>query len=249
MSGDDLMALGMWQDWQATVAAAGPQYARSPIYVNQDVAWADVEPLVAGFGTPYDPAGMARDVAHGATAFETTRGTVTRQWVDGNVEIDFLARHLGDLSSLDVLDIGAGYGRLAVMLGPLVRSYTCVDPVPVSVAVCRDYTGRYAPQVRVLDVAAFLAEAPRPSLALNIHSWNECTRAQVDRWLEALDTAAVPQLFTVVHGCDPDRYETWDGLDFKSLLEARYTVVAEEMLGLGSAGVSYTSPHVLWRRR
>jgi SAM-dependent methyltransferase len=237
----------MWERWQDTVREALPFYARSPFYVNQTVSDDEVDQAVSDLGDPIDPSGMTRDVEHGARVFETSRGPVTRQWIDGNVEIGFLARSLPYLEAHDVLDIGAGYGRLAVMLAPLVRSYVCVDPVPVSVEVCRDYTARYAPSVRVLDVAEFLSEIPsiRPTLAVNIHSWNECDRAQIAAWLDVLEELAVPYLFTVTHDPDPDHYTSWetDQPNFKPLIDARYDVVAEAALGFGSL------PHVLWKRK
>ena len=244
-----LRALGMWEAWQHTVIAGLPNFARCPLYVNQTaVTLEEVETALAGLGEIYDPMGMTRDVEHGARVFETIRGPVTRMWVDGNVEIGFLARTLPMwLRGLTVLDVGAGYGRLAVMLSPLVQSYVCVDPVPVSVKVCREYTQRYAPAVRVLDVAQLIAEIPaqRPTLAINIHSWNECSPEQISLWLDALEEMSVLYLFTVSHGPDTDFYPTWQegASGFKPLLQARYDVVAEASLGIGS------SPHVLWRRR
>lgn len=266
---DPLNALAMWGTWQETVRAALPLFAASPHYVEQDGLSPDeVDDVVGGLprGVPYDPDGMVRDVVHGARAFPTRRGPVTRQWVDGNIEIDFLRRVLGDeFPFLDVLDIGAGYGRLAVMLAPWVRSYTCVDAVPVSVDVCRAYTQQYAPAVRVLDVAglreAMAQQTIRPTLAINIHSWNECALEQIVGWLDVLDVLRVPRLFTVSHGqnhgaCPTGRtasghpaersYRAWDqGVDesFKPQLGERYWLVREETLGLSS------HPHALWARR
>jgi hypothetical protein len=243
-----LTGLAMWERWQDTVRAALPLYAQSPFYVNQTTVTEDeVDRAVTALDARWDVSGMTRDVVHGARVFETSRGPVTRQWVDGNVEIGFLFQALPYMAAHDVLDIGAGYGRLAVMLSPLVRSYTCVDPVSVSVDVCRDYTARYAPSVRVLSVDEFLADLPtlRPTLAINIHSWNECDRAQITGWLDVLDVLAVPYLFTVTHDADPQVFTAWetDQPNFRPLIEARYDVIAEAALGFGAL------PHVLWRRK
>lgn len=250
MSHEQLMDLstGMWAHWQSKVLAALPHYARCNIYVNQTaVAPENAEEVVSSLVTIYDPTGATRDVPHGARVFETSRGPVTRQWLDGNIEIGFLLSALGRLDDLDVLDIGAGYGRLAAMLGPLVRSYTCVDAVPISSRICREYLTQYAPTVRVLDIAEFVALIPylRPSLAINIHSWNECSLRQISQWLDALDAMQVQQLFTVTHGSDRHYYPTWEpgGPDFKPILNARWEIVTEESLGVES------TPHVLWRRR
>lgn len=259
---DPLMALAMWEDWQAKVRAALPRYAASPWFLEQDSQRdSDVDAVVAALPvTVDDRSGQTRDVAHGARVFQSRRGAVTRAWVDGQVEIDFLRRALHlvgvPLALLEVLDIGAGYGRLAAMLAPLVRDYTCVDAVPVSVEVCRDYTRRYAPAVQVLDVPALrtaIAEGTlRPNLAINIHSWNECGSAHIANWLDALDHLRVPFLFTVSHGQNADvvrdgseeSYRTWGpGLpSFRPLLLERYALVAEESIGISR------HPHALWMR-
>ena len=129
---------------------------------------------------------------------------------------------------------------MAVMLSPFVRSYLCVDPVRVSTEVCRTYTARYAPSVRVLSMDQFGQMDGAPTLAINVHSWNECTAAQITGWLERLASLGVPMLFTVSH---TSAYQTWDRQNFRILLEARYRLVAEEAIGLGR------SPHALWERR
>ncbi len=248
-----LSELGMWASWQETVKAALPNFARCPIYVEQNSVpesqfynvTADV--LSAG---EVDPGGRIRDAEFGARVVNVDfLGPVTRMWLDGNVEIDFLRRSLPSLSEASVLDIGAGYGRLAVMLRPFVKDLTCVDAVPISTQLCRGYTQRFAPTVKVMDLADFEANPPQGiDLAINIHSWNECKLSQIKNWLDVLDQMQVPFLFTVSHGQlnhkpEPS-YRAWgdDHPDFRHLLEARYALVKEESLGLSP------NPHALWRR-
>jgi SAM-dependent methyltransferase len=252
---DPLLGLAMWTTWQDQVVAALPHYAASPWYLEQDSLPPEAVNAVASAMVVRVRDGATRDLAHGARAFATDIGVVTRAWVDGNIEIDFLRRQLRKWTSswLDVLDIGAGYGRLAVMLAPSVGSYTCVDAVPVSVEVCRDYTRRYAPSVRVLSVAelrqAMIDPTFRPNLAINIHSWNECSLDQIAAWLDVLDALEVTWLFTVSHGQNPDvpvsetSYRAWGPGEFKTLLLDRYNLKAEESIGISQ------NPHALWRRR
>jgi len=94
-----------------------------------------------------------------------------------------------------------------------------------------------------------------------VHSWNECTAAQIAGWLDVLDELAVPFLFTVSHGQNPGAcptgrtasgtpvetsYRAWDSGAFgtyKPLLLARYALVAEDSVGLSQ------HPHALWQRR
>lgn len=264
IAADPLSGLAMWNVWQEQVRAALPQFAANPWYLEQDsLNPKEVADVVGTLTRIEDPEGQIRDVAHGARVFPTRIGPVTRAWVDGNIEIGFLRRSLvADFAGVDVLDIGAGYGRLAVMLSPQVRSYTCVDAVPVSVDVCKSYTAQYAPSVQVLDIAALrlamAAHVLHPTVAINIHSWNECSLAQIEGWLEVLEILAVPFLFTVSHGQNPDAfpsgrtasglpvelpYTAWGGGSFRPALENRYTLVAEASIGITR------HPHALWVKR
>lgn len=247
---DPLSNLAYWETWQRRVEAVLPHFASQGAYVEQ----ASVDPLevmdiVHSLKVVEDPEGRTRDIAHGGRGFLTPSGPVTRMWVDGNVEIGFLRRTVPEFQSLDVLDIGAGYGRLAVMLAPLVQTYICVDAVSVSVEVCRAYTQLYAPSVQVLDVEGLRAAIPvlRPTLAINIHSWNECSLEQIGQWLDVLGEMAVPKLFTVSHGQTEvgTAYRTCElgEPSFRPLLEARYDLVHEESAGIGG------HPHALWSRR
>lgn len=245
---EPLAELAYWQDWQHHVVAGLPHFAAQGMYVEQDsVDPGEVARVAQDLDAPIDVGGQTRDVRYGGRTFDTSKGSVTRMWVDANVEIAFLRRTLTLLKDLDVLEIGAGYGRLAVMLAPLVRSYACVDAVPISSILCRYYTAVYAPhRVAVYDPPQFLGTPLRPSLAINIHSWNECSLAQITRWLEALDALQVRYLFTVSHGRIEDQtaYRTCESGEpsFKPLLEARYTLVHEEPVGIGR------HPHALWVR-
>ncbi len=238
--------LNLWDTWQHTVRAGLPWFARSPYYVDQDnTSQSELEAIVQTLAP--DPIAQLRDVKHGARTFQTKAlGALTRMWVDGCIETRFLQRVLPTpLAEQQVLEIGAGYGRLAVMLAPIVASYTCVDPVPVSVQVCRTYTDLYAPgRVTVLDAQTFSQASPHWTLAINIHSWNECTLPQVEAWLDVL---TAPLLFTVSHGTFADgwayRVRVPMGESFRPALLARYRLITEESIGLGG------HPHALWKRR
>lgn len=243
---DPLSELAYWETWQYRVVDAWPSYAAQGMFVDQDVDPDEVARVAAALQDPVDRCGQARDVAHGGRVFRTALGPVTRMWVDGNVEIQFLRETLGGLDQIDVLDIGAGYGRLAVMLAPLVSTYACVDAVPVSVQACRAYTSRYRPSVAVLDIDGLrlAMRSMEPLLAINVHSWNECTRAQISRWLDVLDALSVPMLFTVSHGRGKTAWRTCEPGEpsFKPLIAERYALVRECEIGIG------LHPHALWRR-
>ena len=243
----------MWEDWQEIVRRSLPNFAASPIYVQQRSQSQDeferAAEECAALANNYDPYGKVRDEEFGALVRTTkAMGRITRMWIDSNIEIDFVTRHVG--CDFRMLDIGAGYGRLAVPMSTFAKAYYCVDPVPISVEICTGYCARFAPDVQVLPVAELLSEAPtmKIDMAINIHSWNECSIAQIRRWLSVLDELRVPLLFTVSNGQisgGRSAYSSWGGRgeSWRPLLEAQYELIAEEGIGLSH------HPHALWRLR
>lgn len=242
---------GMWAEWQNNVKAALPNFAKSPFYVEQDSVpeekYRELAEIVECFEV-VDWKGKTRDAEFGARVVETDIGPVTRMWLESQVEIDFLFRHADNFRGVKALDIGAGYGRLAVPLSGGAE-VTCVDSVPISTQICRDYCARFAPSVKVLSLDEFEAtyQNLRFDLAINVHSWNECKLSQIKEWLAVLAEMKVPYLFTVSHGQmnhtpEPSYRAYGDNHpDFRYLLEAQYDLIAEESLGLSP------SPHALWK--
>lgn len=254
MPTEKIHSLSMWETWQNTVKAALPNFAANPIYVEQGRPVEEFQSVADRVFSKevYDPDGRLRDVEFGARVVNTTYGDVTRMWLDSNLEIDFLQRHLGITKSTKILDIGAGYGRLAVPLSRMSGRYVCVDAVPISTEICRGYCRRFAPTVEVPSLPDFLALHPKEflgfDLAINIHSWNECGTEQIKEWLGVLDDLKMPFLFTVSHGqnsgTSEKSYYAWSpGMpSFKPLIEKQYTLVAEEEIGFSR------HPHALWKR-
>jgi putative sugar O-methyltransferase len=137
---------------------------------------------------------------------------VSRDLLESVNEIAFLERRLG-LSRLDgfsVLDVGAGYGRLAHRMAsafPNLRDYCCVDAIPESTFVS-DYYLRHrgcAPPARVVRLDELEREL-RPGafdLAVNIHSFSECPLEAIAGWIDVLRRLGVPRLLLVPN--EPDR--------------------------------------------
>ena len=182
MNIDELKGLGMWKDWQENVKRGLPNFAADALFVEQNSIkperFCEVAEQVIKNGV-IDVPGMTRDVQFGGRAVETRIGPVTRMWLDSNIEYDFLRRNIPNLKQQKVLDIGAGYGRLAVTLAPFVAEFTCVDAVPISTQVCREYTSKFNPAIRVLSLEEFVSSPPEITLAINVHSFNECTLASM----------------------------------------------------------------------
>lgn len=256
-----LKQLGLWTDWQSTVVNGLPNYCADRLFVDQGCTDSkEIEQVLKELKDNYnfiDNDGSQRDAQHGGILFDTKYGKVTRTWTDSNVEYNFLLRHLGQemLQNATVLDVGAGYGRLAVSMSPFVKRYVTVDSVSISVACCKDYINTWssASNIEVLSVEDLylmykLNKTPVPDIAINIHSWNECTLETIEEWLQTLVELRTKFLFTVSHGqLDASRqiaYYSWtEHKTFRPLLEKYFELIVEESIGITK------HPHALWRSK
>ena len=184
---------------------------------------------------------LEEDGAFGCWTFDFPgRPTVSRDLLDSVNELLFLDRHVGlaDRSSLRVLDVGAGYGRLAHRMAtavPGLVDYCCVDAIPESTFLSEHYLHHRAvvPPARVVelpDVDDVLADAAF-DLVVNVHSFSECTHAAVAWWAERLAAVAAPWLLVVPN--EPTELLTTevDGTrrDFSGLLrDAGYELAVRE---------------------
>jgi len=137
---------------------------------------------------------MVEEGAFGCYTFQYQgRHGMSRDLLDSINEIYFLDRQIGlfDRPELRVLDIGAGYGRLAHRMSealPNLQSYVCVDAVPESTFLS-DYYLRYRglPESKAsvvpLDQIDTLKSMPPFDLAVNIHSFTECNYEAIRWWL------------------------------------------------------------------
>lgn len=299
-----LSTLAMWVKWEQIVKASLPdKFCADRVYVDQFSPGEEqfvrvARELQSSGAWKYDAQAAMRDAQFGGRVVKipdySTAGTpLTRMWLDAQVEIDFLRRNMPwdatqmgergikgcaeQFKELDILEIGGGYGRLAVELAPLVHAYFMVDPVPVS----RELAKRYLVQfgcggVTVLSVEEYfdlynqsraepIATEPelKFDLAINIHSWNECSLDTITAWVEEIERLQIPYLFTVSHGQNAavqtwdlehpfetprfkqKSYYSWGHLNpsWRPLLESKYDLVAEENIGLDF------HPHALWKRK
>ena len=153
---------------------------------------------------------LGEDGAFGATVFTIDGRPISRDLLDSVREIRFLRRHtpLGG-GRATVLDIGAGYGRLAWRIeqasGDGVRIFA-TDAFAPSTFVA-EYHLRHRGAARAaavpLDEVEALLARERIDLAVNVHSFSECTPAAVAWWVERLARHGVKQLMVVPNdgGC------------------------------------------------
>jgi putative sugar O-methyltransferase len=183
---------------------------------------------------------IPEDGAFGCWTSEVAgRGTLSRDRLDSANEILFLDRQLNVLSraGIRILDIGAGYGRLAYRMAqahPSLGDYCCADAVPESTFLCEYYLGfrNVSPPARVAPLVDVPHLEPGSfDLAVNVHSFSECTRAAVEWWLAELRRLGVPRLFVVADGPDTIISREADGgYDdlMPSIAAAGYTQTAVE---------------------
>jgi hypothetical protein len=164
--------------------------------------------LTAGYVERHDPLGLletlGEDGVFGAHVYDVDGVRVSRDLLDSVLEITFLEEELA-LSQMDapvIVDIGAGYGRLAHrMLTAFdhVR-YLCTDAVPESTFLCEYYLafrGLGAAEVLPLDHVQEGLAGRQVALAVNIHSFVECPLAATAWWLDVLAAHRVPYLMVV----------------------------------------------------
>lgn len=150
---------------------------------------------------------LAEDGLFGCWAFEYPGWPMaSRDLLDSINEIYFIDRHVGlfDSPGFSVLDIGAGYGRLAHRMTtavPQLGAYLCTDAVPESTFLCEYYLGFRGADPRAevlpLDELDSRLEGRRLDLALNIHSFSEMSRGAIAGWLARLQRHEVPWLLVV----------------------------------------------------
>jgi len=186
---------------------------------------------------------LREDAAFGCIGFDFPGiGFVSRDLMDSIFEINFLHKHLNviERDDLRVLDIGAGYGRMAHRMleaNPQIGSYTCVDAVPESTFLCEFYLKHRGLQNRVqvvpLDEVEHKLLPGQYDLALNIHSFSECTYAAVEWWLMRIKTMNVQHLMIISNNPSQFLSSERDGKrrDYAPLLQTLgYEVVAWEQL-------------------
>ncbi len=182
---------------------------------------------------------LTEDEKFGNFTFTIGGRRVSRDLLDSIGEIYFLDRvGIATRPGLRVLDIGAGYGRLAHrMLAALpgIRTFLCTDAVALSTFVS-DYYLRFRglqERVRVVpldQINEVLLQSPI-DVALNIHSFSECRTEAIEWWAALLSKHQVPELMVVPNpgGGTGERLLTNDGQAFEPILERHgYRTVFKE---------------------
>lgn len=137
---------------------------------------------------------LDEDGLFGAYCFTENGGRlISRDLMDSVLEINFLERNIkiSQLDNLNVLDIGAGYGRLANrMVSGLgnIAEYFCVDAIPESTYICDYYLKFRNRSPKAVSVPLYEIDRKIPDdsihLAVNIDSFPGCTIETIKWWLD-----------------------------------------------------------------
>lgn len=148
---------------------------------------------------------LEEDGLFGCWTFEYEgRPLISRDLLDSVNEINFLEKHIGLTSreELRILDIGAGYGRLAYRMCTALNqvvAYDCVDAVAESTFLC-DYYLKYRganPPAQAVPLDELNRLQASYDLAVNIHSFSECTLSSIEWWLELISMKHIEWLLIV----------------------------------------------------
>jgi SAM-dependent methyltransferase len=148
---------------------------------------------------------LREDDAFGCPTLESHGTLISRDKLDSILEIYYLidSLNLSMPDRLNVLDIGAGYGRLAHRFTTVFphSHYYCVDAVPLSTVMSRFYLQyRCATRASVIPFDCLDELRGRTfDFAINVHSFPEQTKASIDYWLSLLDDLRVNRLVIVDH--------------------------------------------------
>ncbi len=191
---------------------------------------------------------LDEDNLFGAYTFDLNgERVVSRDLLDSIGEIYFLERHLGSsrLAEMNILDIGAGYGRLAHRMArgiPGSGHYYCVDAVAESTFISEFYlrfrgVNERAQVIPLYDLEEFMSTS-RINMALNIHSFSECTLSAITWWIETMKRFRVKYLMIVPHTGDRfvSREKNKTFLDFLPVLESNgYKMTARDPVYLDAS--------------
>ena len=160
---------------------------------------------------------------YGVETFSFENGKVSRDLMDSVIEINYLndVLSLSNQQDLQILDIGAGYGRFAhrILESFPESNVTCIDAIPLSTCISRIYLGSFIQSKRatVHDLESLNEVKPKEfNLAVNIHSFSEMSLKSVKFWINFLVKNEVEFLFVVPNGPE---LALNDGTNFGLLLQ------------------------------
>jgi hypothetical protein len=186
---------------------------------------------------------LTEDHLFGSYSFDFNgRRVVSRDLLDSILQINFIERMTGlsQIPSATVLDIGAGYGRLAHRMSkglPNLKRIWCADAVPESTFLCEYYLKFRGADERVqvleLDRVEAALSGQEIDVVTNVQSFTESAVESIAWWMDLLDRCPVKYLLIVPN--TPDQLLSMETdrsrLDFQPLIERHgYRLIARESI-------------------
>ncbi len=174
------------------------------------------------------------DGAFGVFTYFTEAGILaSRDLLDSITELYFLENILGisKKGKIKIIDIGAGYGRLAhraIECFDNIETFYCTDAIAESTFLSKFYlnyrcaSGRS--EVIPLHEAKATIKSINPDIAVNIHSFSECSVHSIDFWISCLAEGKVKYLMIV-----PNNHKSEGGKNLLSL-EADSSLIRYERI-------------------
>jgi len=179
---------------------------------------------------------LEEDDCFGNLVYNIDDKIVSRDLLDSINEMYFLEKHLKIFTTKDltVLDIGAGYGRLAhrmVCALPNISEYLCADAFAKSTFISEYYLRFRNLEERAKVIPLYEIEnaiqGRTVDIAVNINSFPECTISSIEWWISILTKYKVKYLMIVP--TNGDKLQTNDEADFSCIIEkAGYKLKAKE---------------------
>lgn len=140
-----------------------------------------------------------------ATDVNTSKGDsmlVSRDLLDSVSEMMFLEREsiLERKEAAVVVDIGAGYGRLARRMTEVFPNitYYATDGIPESTYFAHKYLTQHCSRAQVIPLSKVgLLLGVRPKLAINVHSFSEQSEEDASFWIHLMARAGARYFFIV----------------------------------------------------
>jgi hypothetical protein len=177
--------------WQSRERNGPARYALTAFYVK------DHDPLSL-LGR------LGEDGLFGAYTVEVDGVRVSRDLLDSILELSFLEEELGlsHLGEITLLDIGAGYGRLAHRATEALPNVTCIcaDAIPISTYLSEYYLrfrGVRRAEVAPLDRVGAALEKRHVDIAVSVHSFSEAPLESIAWWLDLIAENGVSYLMIV----------------------------------------------------
>ena len=146
---------------------------------------------------------LDEDGCFGAYTVEVDGQLVSRDLLDSMIELNSLEELLGiSERAWRVLDIGAGYGRLAHRATAAMPNldYVCTDGIALSTHLCERYLARRgSARASVVPLDELEDSLPVGSidLVVNVHSFSECPLEAIRWWVDFLARKQVPRVMIV----------------------------------------------------